>query len=893
MLPAAKHDPSTPGWHALAIDQATLELGSNERAGLSSAEARERLARHGSNTIPDPMSRGIAVIFLGQFGSPLIYLLFAAAGIAFALGQRSDAAVIAVVVLLNSIIGAVQEGRAERSLAALRKLVMHRARVVRDDHELVIDARDLVPGDIVLLEAGDAIAADGRVLEGAALQVAEAALTGESVPIAKNPEPVPSDASLADRRDMVYAGTFVTTGHARIVVVATGLDTELGRIAALSQTALQPKTPLERRIDQFGRYVIGAALVMFAIVITIGLLRGMAFGEIAMIGISQVVGLIPEGLPVAMTIALAVGVQRMSRRGAVVRRLAAVETLGSTTVVCSDKTGTLTRNEMTVVELILPPARAIAVTGIGYSPGGAIETADVDAAGLRELLEAIVLCNNAELRPARELTSRWRAIGDPTELALLAVAIKGGVVPSEARARLPRLAEIPFDPSEAMMATRHRSADGAFVVIIKGAPERVLELCAPDEPGRDAVRAAIAQMAGRALRVLAVATIEGGEITTGGFAGFRGRARFIGALGEIDPPRPQVRAAVNRCRDAGIRPVMITGDHPATALAVARTLDIARDGDQAIDGRELDRMSESELASRIDQISVFARVRPEQKLRIVETYQRRGAVIAMTGDGVNDAPALIQANVGVAMGESGTEVAKQAADIVITDDDFTTIIAAAEEGRVVYRNIKKAILLLFSTSVAEVVVLVLAMALGYPAPFAAVQILWNNLVTEGLITVNLALEPTEGDEMRRPPISPNEPLLTRSLVKRFALMVPAITMSTVGWFVLRTEAGIPAAQVQTETFTLLAICEWFNVLNCRSETRSALTWSVFRNPWLVGGLVLGNALQIAAVFWRPLGRVIHTVPFDLGVVVALAAVGSLVLWVEEARKLVVRRRRIG
>jgi magnesium-transporting ATPase (P-type) len=451
-----------------------------------------------------------------------------------------------------------------------------------------------------------------------------------------------------------------------------------------------------------------------------------------------------------------------------------------------------------------------------------------------------------------------------------------------------------------MMATQHETQEG-LRVYVKGAPEVILELCRAargengqevilDRDGRDAIRAAAEHMAARALRVLAVAVIEDAAIDGPDLAAFRGRATLLGLLGQIDPPRPEVKDAVARCRAAGIRPVMVTGDHTVTGHAIATALGIARDGDEAVDGRALERLSETELAERIERIAVFARVHPAQKLRIVDAFQQRRDVVAMTGDGVNDAPALVKADVGVAMGVTGTDVAKEAAKIVIGDDNFASIIAAVEEGRVVYRNIKKALLLLFSTSAAEVVVLFLALLLGYPPPFAAVQILWNNLVTEGLITVNLIMEPPEGDEMRQRPIAADEPLLTRTLLVRMAIMVPAIALSTLGWFSARLAAGVPEAQVRTETFTLLAICEWFNVLNCRSESKSALTLGVLRNPWLLAGLVVGNVLQVAVVFWQPLGRVFHTVPFGLDVVIELGIVGSLVLWVEELRKLIARRR---
>jgi magnesium-transporting ATPase (P-type) len=888
----------------LNVAEAVAAVESDGDGGLSADEARGRLLRFGPNALPKPERRSLLSVFLGQFKSPLIYLLLVAAGIALALGQRSDAAVIFTVVLLNALIGAFQEGRAERSVEALRKLATHKARVVRGGRELIVEAREVVLGDVVVLDAGDAVPADARLLHGAALQIAEAALTGESVPVAKNLEALAPDTLLADRRNMVYAGTHVAAGRARAVVVATGRATEVGHIAALAESAKEPKTPLEQRIAQFGHHIIVASVAMFVTITAIGFARGMPFGEIVMVGISQLVGMIPEGLPVAMTVALAVGAQRMARRRTVVRRLSAVETLGSTTVICSDKTGTLTRNEMTVTALALPDGRELTVTGTGYEPDGKLledgRAFDSIPGDVRALLEAGALCNDAQLYGPEDSEPRWKPIGDPTEVALVTLAIKGGIVPDELRARWPRRAEIPFDPAAKLMATQHETPEGSRV-ILKGAPEVVLELCRSarrngqdvvlDDGARRALRGAADQMAERALRVLAIGVVDGAEIDgRAGLGAFRGRVTLLGLLGQIDPPRSEVKAAVARCREAGIRPVMVTGDHKATGHAIARELGIARAGEAAIDGRELERMSDAELAERIDGISVFARVHPAQKLRIVAAYQKRREVVAMTGDGVNDAPALVEADVGVAMGIAGTEVAKESAQIVIGDDNFATIVAAVEEGRVVYRNIKKAVLLLFSTSAAEVAVLLLAMLLGYPLPFAAVQILWNNLVTEGLITVNLVMEPPEGDEMRRRPTSPDEPLLSRMLLTRMGFMVPAIVASTLGWFIVRTVAGVPEVQVRTETFTLLAICEWFNVLNCRSESKSALTLGVLRNPWLVGGLVIGNLLQVAVVFWSPLGRVFHTVPLSLEGVVELGVVGSLVLWVEELRKLVVRRR---
>lgn len=891
-------------WHALPVDEVVVAIESDAKKGLSAEEARRRLKRFGANVLPKAKRRPLAVVFLAQFKSPLIYLLLAAAGIALALGHRSDAVVIFTVVFLNALIGSLQEGRAERSIDALRKLATHKARLLRDGQELVLEASEVVPGDIVLLDAGDAVPADARLLHGAALQIAEAALTGESLPVAKDLLPLAPDTLLADRRNMVYAGTHVTAGRARAVVVATGLRTEIGNISTLAGAADQPKTPLEQRIAQFGRYIILAAVAVLVAVNVIGLWRGLPFGEIVMLGISQVVGMIPEGLPVAVTIALAVGVQRMARRRAVVRRLSAVETLGSTTIICADKTGTLTRNEMTVTAIYLPDGLSIAVTGAGYEPEGKFLDGDheVDPLGnktFKALLEAAVLCNDAQLQAPSVSEPSWKPIGDPTEVALITLAVKAGLIPSELRTFSQRRAEIPFDPAAKLMATQHGTNECSRV-IVKGAPETLLRMCGAvrhvdadvvlDDAGRRAMQGAAERMAAQALRVLAVGIIDGAAIDgSTGFTAFQGRVTLLGLIGQIDPPRSEVKDAVERCRAAGIKPVMVTGDHKATGYAIAKALGIAREGDAAVDGRELGQMTDAELADCIERVSVFARVHPAQKLRIVDAYQKRREVVAMTGDGVNDAPALVKANVGVAMGGIGTEVAKKAAKIVIGDDNFATIVAAVEEGRVVYRNIKKAVLLLFSTSAAEVLVLLLAMLLGYPAPFAAVQILWNNLVSEGLITVNLIMEPAEGDEMSRPPISSDEPLLTRILLTRMAFMVPAMVFSALGWFIARTAAGVPTAEVQTETFTLLVICEWFNVLNCRSETQSALSLGILRNRWLVGGLVVGNLLHVAVVYWQPLGSLFHTVPLGLREVLMLGVVGSLVLWVEEARKLFVRR----
>ncbi len=893
-------------WHALDPPEIFRRVRSDGTQGLARDEVVRRLAEHGPNTLPEAEHRPLWRVLLRQFASPLIYILFVAAVVAFAIGHRGDAVVILIVVIVNAVIGTFQEGRAERSMEALRRLSALKVRVVRGGQDEIIEAHDLVPGDLVLLSAGDAVAADARLLEAAALEAAEAALTGESLPVAKLLEPLPEDTSLADRRNMVYSGTHIAAGRGKAVVVATGLATEVGRIARLTAAAADPKTPLELRIHQFGRYLVVAAIVLFTIVVAFGLLRGLPFGEILMVAISQMVSMVPEGLPVAMTIALAVGMQRMAKRGAIVRRLAAVETLGSTSVICSDKTGTLTKNEMTVTALWLPGGRQIEITGAGYSPEGKLleagrELAANDDPGLRPLLEAVALCNDAQLMPPDDSDPRWRPLGDPTEAALLTLTLKGCLELDVLRREWPRRAEIPFDSATKMMATQHGHTNKTNRVFIKGAPEILLALCGrarsggevrPLEAGqRQQTLTAANELASRALRCLAVAEADATEIDEAAdFTQFKDKTTFLGLVGQMDPPRDEVKAAVAECRDAGIRPVMVTGDHKITGLAIARTLGIARDGDLAVDGRELEQMPEQDLRANLDRISVFAREHPAQKLRIVEAFQSQQKVVAMTGDGVNDAPALASADVGVAMGITGTEVAKGAAKIVITDDNFATIVNAVEEGRLVYRNLKKVILYLFATSMAEVLVLLSALFLGYPLPLAAVQILWINLVTEGTVTVNLIMEPPEGDEMKRAPIGQGEPLLNRTMLKRVALMTPAMALSAFGYYVWRLSTGVPLELVRSETFTVLAVCQWFNVLNCRSELKSALNFSIFKNYWLLGGLVLGNVLHFLVIYTEPMNRIFHTVPIPMAHFFLIGAVASLVLWAEEIRKFFVRRR---
>jgi|CXWL01.1.fsa_nt_gi Ca2+-transporting ATPase len=871
-------------WHHLPGNDVLEQLASSRDRGLSTKEVERRRRHWGPNTLPEPKRHPWWRIFVAQLKSPLIYLLFIAAGVAIALGERGDAAVILVVVLANAIIGAVQEGRAERSMLELRALSTAKVRVLRDGDEVMLAAKALVPGDIVLIAAGDAVAADARLLEVFGLQVAEASLTGESHPVEKAVEPVPERTSLGDRLSMIYAGTQATAGRARAVVVSTGLGTEVGTIAALTESAQEPKTPLERRIEQLGRYLAVGALAVVGVVFAVGKWRGVPTAEIFMVAVSQLVSVVPEGLPVAMTIALAVGTQRMAARRTIVRRLSAVEALGSTTVICTDKTGTLTRNEMTVAAISLHGGERLEVTGAGYVPEGKYlragrEVPPAQVPGLLALLEAGALCNDAQLLAPKVHADAWRGLGDPTEVALVVAASKGGIDVEALRRQQPRRGELPFSAESKLMATVHGNR-----VLIKGAPEAVFALCAQPGP-----RAQVDVLAAQALRVLAIATLEGFEGNEVTVDALRGRVTLLGLVGQLDPPRDEAAAAVEECRVAGIRTMMVTGDHKVTALAVAKRLKIITADEIALDGGELDALSEAELAKLLPRLAVVSRAHPAQKLKIVTALQSLGDVVAMTGDGVNDAPALARADIGVAMGITGTEVAKEASKIVITDDNFATLVRAVEEGRVVYRNIKKAILHVLSTGAAELLTLLGAMVLGYPLPFAAVQILWNNVITEGSVTVNLVMDPKEGDEMRRPPIPRDEAILAGPMLRRGLLMSATIAASVLGYLAYRLGQGTPFAVAQTETFTLLVVCEWFNVLNCRSETKSALTLDLLKNRWLLGGLLLSNLLQVAVVFVPFLNQIFHTVPISPSSVILIGVVGSSVLWVEELRKWLARR----
>lgn len=884
-------------WHSIQVNEAIVLLASSSQNGLSTDEVLSRQKKYGLNELPKKKASSFLIIFFRQFKSPLIYLLLVAAGIAVGVGHHVDAQVILSVLMINALIGSFQERRAQISMEALKKMTHTIVRVLRDHQEELVDSKELVPGDILLLNEGDAVGADARLINVSSLQASEASLTGESMPIWKIASLLAMKTTLADRTNMVYAGTHIVKGNGKALVVATGIKTEIGQIAALTQSTKKIITPLEEKIAHFSKHVLIAAFFVFASVVLIGVIQKLNFSTIFMIALSQVVSMVPEGLPVAVTVALAVGMQRMARRGAIVRKLDAVETLGSINVICTDKTGTLTRNEMTVTEIMLPPGRRVKVTGTGYSPSGEfIENEKVINPtmdkNLVEFFTAAVLCNDAKFILNTD-GSLSKNIGDPTEISLLALVQKGKLLPEEIRERFERLNEIPFASETKMMAVLVEG-DRTKKVYIKGAPERVLDLCSAilDEGNSiplnhemlNSLQQEEVSMAARALRLLAFAVIENPTLDlTGGWESLKGHARFLGMTGQFDPPRLEVKAAVHACRSAGIRPIIVTGDHKITGLAVAKMLDIAKEGEMAIDGQELSLLSDEDLNKQLHQISVFARVHPAQKLRIVKAWQQNKAVVAMTGDGVNDAPALAKADVGVAMGITGTEVSKEAAKIVITDDNFATIVHAVEEGRIVFRNLRKLLLYLVSTGLTELIVLYIALIFGFPLPLAAVQILWINLITDGILALPIVLEPSEGDEMKYPPISRDEPLINWHILKRMAFMVPAMVVSALFYFIYRLSSDIPFAQVQTGTFTVLAVGQWFNALNCRSETRSAFK-GILTNRWFLFGLFVGNLLHMGVVFLPLLNRLFHTVPMPISEVILIGSAASLVLWVEELRK---------
>ncbi len=873
-------------WHAFAAEDAAAQLRASFEHGLTDEEVSSRLALHGENRITVPPGRAPWRRFALQFVQPLILVLLAAGVITALLGEWVDSGVIFGVTLINAIIGFIQEGRAERALTALAHSVTSEVTVVRSGRKQRLASTALVPGDVVLLAAGDKVPADLRLFRSKDLQAMEAALTGESTAVAKHEDALPEETALAERSNMAYASTVMISGQGAGIVVDTGDHTETGRISRLIAEAPDLSTPLTRKMATFSNWLLIAIGLLAALTFAVGIWRGESAFAMFMAAVALAVGAIPEGLPAAMTITLAIGVSRMARRRAIIRRLPAVETLGSTTVICSDKTGTLTENQMTVREMYIGGER-VGVSGSGYSPSGRIGDGEQISAAVRECLLAGVLCNDAGLN---RVNRHWEVVGDPTEGALLVAARKAGLDEHTLQRLFPRLDEIPFASSRQYMATLHE-IEGVHVTYVKGAVEQLLPrsttLLAADGTPRPLPRAdvevAARAMATQGLRVLAMARVvtEGGRTLD---ENSLGALQFIGLVGMIDPPRPKAIAAVKTCHAAGIAVKMITGDHAATALAIARQLGIAKSGESALTGRELASLDAAALQATVRRIHVFARVEPEQKLRLVSALQANGEVVAMTGDGVNDAPALKQAHIGIAMGQAGTEVAKDAADMVLTDDDFASIEAAVEEGRGVFDNLVKFITWTLPTNFGEGLVIVAAIVSGATLPITPLQILWINMTTAVFLGLMLAFEPIEHQVMRRPPRPPTKPILDAALVWRIVLVSVLLLAGAFGLFLRELAQGESLAEARTVAVNVFVVVQAMYLFNCRSLTRSALRVGLFTNAALWYGVLTMAALQLVLTYLPLMNRLFATAPIGTHQWLEIFGVGVLAYLVVGADK---------
>ncbi|MCK6375522.1 MAG: HAD-IC family P-type ATPase [Zoogloea sp.] len=878
-----------PDWHARHHDEAFAALASSADTGLAESDAAERLTRHGPNRIDAKAGRGPLLRLALQFHQPLIYILIVSGAIAAFLGEWADAGVIFGVVVVNALIGFIQEGRAENALAALARSVASDVTVLRDASRRRVDAVELVPGDVVWLAAGDKVPADLRLFDARALQVTEASLTGESTAVAKHADPIAADSVLADRANMAYAGTLVVAGQAGGLVVATGRATETGRIADLLDATETLVTPLTRAMARFSNFLLVVILGLAALGFAVGSLRGEPLLDMLMAAVALAVGAIPEGLPAAITVTLAIGVARMARRRAIIRRLPAVETLGSTTVICSDKTGTLTENQMTVRALVAG-GQQFAVAGDGYAPEGAVTLDGQPAAvagPLHDLLVIGVLCNDAGLA---ETDGAWTITGDPTEAALLVAARKAGLDERQLRADSPRVDEIAFDSARQYMASLHR-LDGQSVALVKGALEAILPRCAsqlgPDgEPvaiDMDAVDAQARALASDGLRVLAFARAEvvGERLDESAFAG---GLCLVGLQAMLDPPRQAALRAIQACAGAGVAVKMITGDHAETALAIARKLGLAGPTARAVTGRELAAMDDAALQATVGEVSVFARVEPEQKLRLVQALQARGEVVAMTGDGVNDAPALKAADIGVAMGAGGTEVAKDAAAMVLTDDNFATIEAAIEEGRGVYDNLVKFIIWTLPTNFGEGLVILFAVLAGVTLPITPLQILWVNMTTAVLLGLALAFEPIQHDVMGRPPRAPGAPILDAVLIRRIVLVGVLLLVAAFGLFLRWRGLGASLEEARTVAVNVFVAGEIAYLFNCRNLRGPFWCCGWWSNPWFWGGIGAMVALQALFTYLPAMNRVFASAPIGLAAwleIGAAAVATALVVGMEK------------
>ena len=891
-------NPDSP-WHQLPAQDCLTNLQASGD-GLAASQAEERLQRHGANLLPQARKRGPLLRFLLQFHNILLYLMLGASLITALLGHWIDTGVIVAAVLINAIIGFIQEGRAEAALDSIRRMLSSRATVLRDGTPQELDAAQLVPGDIVLLASGDKVPADLRLLEARNLKIEEAALTGESLASEKACAPVRPDAPLGDRSCMAYSGTLVVYGQGTGLVVATGSQTELGRINGMLSRVASISTPLLRQIDRFGRWLALVILLMVAATYALGTLwRGSDPGEMFLMAVALTAAAIPEGLPALMTVMLALGVQRMARHHAIVRRLPAVETLGSVTVICSDKTGTLTRNEMTVQRLICADEH-FQVDGVGYAPTGSFSRNGESHAPasplLRDACRAGLLCNNARLV---QDTDGWRIEGDPTEGSLLVLAAKAGMNLAEEQRNLPRLDSIPFESEHRFTASLHATSEGGRCIYVVGAPERILEMCAtqassdgeqPIDP--DFWRRRFADVAAHGLRMLAIAwrTAPYSQQQLD-FADMQSGFCMLALVGIIDPPREEAIAAVAECHAAGIQVKMITGDHAETARIIAAQLGIGI-GKPALTGAELALLSDHELQQLVLEIDVFARTSPEHKLRLVQALQACGEVVAMTGDGVNDAPALKCADVGVAMGHKGTEAAKEAAAMVLTDDNFATIGNAVREGRAIYDNIRKSILFMLPTNGGQVLIVIAAILLQLALPLTPAQVLWINMVTSCTLGLALIAEPAEPGLMRRPPRAPGAPLLDALLVWRLLLVAVLMASGGLGLFFWELERGTSLEVARTMAVNTVVLGQMAYLFSSRHLFASVLNREgLLGNPWVILTVLVCASLQLLFTYSPLMHRLFGSAPLDAGEWLKAAVAGLLVLLGAELEKWFIRRRR--
>ena len=920
-------------WYELDSDVVATQLGTDPKNGLSASEAARRLIANGPNELVEVGARSVWAIVWEQVTATMVVILIVAAVVLAALRDYLDAGVILTIVVLNAVLGFYQEFRAERAIAALKKLAVPHVKVRREGHLQEISSRDLVVGDVMLIEAGNVVAADGRLIDAATLRTQEAALTGESQPVDKDNATIParddgSTVVVGDRRNMVFMGTAVTNGRGHVVVTDTGMRTELGAIAKMLQTVQRVPTPLQLRLDQLGRRLALVALALVALIFALGIARGDDLKVMFLTAVSMAVAAVPEGLPAVVTIALALGAQRMLQRHALIRKLAAVETLGSVTVICSDKTGTLTENRMRATTLEVAGRRVdlTGATALGLGAwvraGASSTSADarLDAErGTALLLAGGALCNDAVLEGEEgDVANRGSAVGDPTETALVDAAARAGIWKARLEHQFPRRAEVPFDSERKRMTTIHgmptesapladairqvrndqaTSAQPTHVAFTKGAVDQLIgitryvwtgQTCEPlDEEWTSRILGANDRLAQDGMRVLGVGfRLFEGLPETKNAQTIENNLTFVGLVGIVDPPRAEARDAVATCVAAGIRAVMITGDHPLTAASIARQLGIASN-DRILTGADLDRLSSEQLTAVVDDVHVFARVSPEHKLKIVAALQQRGHIVAMTGDGVNDAPALKKAHIGVAMGITGSDVSKEAAEMVLLDDNFATIVAAVEEGRVIYDNIRKFVKYLLTTNSSELWLMLLAPFLGMPLPLLPLQILWINLVTDGPTALTLGVEPGERGVMRRPPYPPDESIFARTLgshVIWVGLIMAALTLG-VGYWYWRADA----AQWQTMVFTTLAFSQMAHVLAIRSSRDSLFSIGVLSNRWLAAAVAGTTMLQLVVIYVPMFNRVFGTLPLSTGDLVVTVVLAGVVFAVVEIEKSLKRR----